>query len=95
VEENVEFKNFELKVTTGHLYNIDPPGHIKGVYLKNIAWEKVDAPFVLAGHGPGNMVEDVTFDNCTLAGKLLKSTSDAKFEINPYVRDIKFVNTSK
>jgi Glycosyl hydrolases family 28 len=95
VEENVEFKNFELKVTTGHLYVIDRPGHIKGVYLKNIVWEKADAPIVLSGHGPGNMVEDVTFDNCTVHGKLLKSIADAHFEINPYVRNIKFVNTGK
>lgn len=95
VEENIEFKNFELKVTSGHLYTIDRPGHIKGVYLKNISWEKVDAPIVLSGHGPGNMVEDVTFDNCTVGGKLLKSIADARFEINPYVRNIKFVNTAK
>ncbi len=95
VEEHIEFKNFELKVTTGHLYGIDRPGHIKGIYLKNISWENIKVPIVLSGHGPGNMVEDVTFDNCKVGGKLLKSTSDARFEINPYVQNIKFINSGK
>jgi hypothetical protein len=97
VEENVEFKNLELIVTEGTTYGgHGVPAHIKGVYLKNISWE-VDKPMVLAGvparqgEAPdAHLVEDVTFDNCRVAGKLLTGLNDAHFQVE-FGRNIKFI----
>jgi hypothetical protein len=91
VEENVELKNLEFIVTDGKLYGDDPPGHIKGVYLKNIQWENAAKPFVFSGFSGENLVGDITFDNCKAGGKILRSTGDADFKINEFVRNIKFI----
>lgn len=94
VEEQVEFKNLEFIVTNGTLYGNDPPGHIKGVYLKNIQWENTGKPFILSGFSPDNLVEDITFDNCKVGGKVLSGVGDADFRVNSLVKNIRFI-TSK
>ncbi len=92
VEENIEIKNLELIVTEGQRYGTNnTPGHIQGVYLKNIHWENVDKPFVIAGIPFDNhIVEDVTFDNCYVGNKLLTSMKNADFQVE-FAKDIKFV----
>ena len=90
VEEKVEFKNLEFIVTDGTLYGIDPPGHIKGVFLKNIQWENPGKPFIISGYSSDNMIEDITFDNCRIGGKFIKSFNDADFRINVFTRNIVF-----
>jgi len=96
VEENIEIKNLELIVTEGQRYGTNnPPGHVKGVYLKNIQWENKDKPFVISGLPFGNhVVEDVTFDSCYVAGKLLTNLTDADFQVE-YAKDIKFIPSTK
>lgn len=89
VEGEIEYKNLELIITEGRRYGTDGPGHINGVYLKNIHWENANKPFVIAGV-PNNILEDVTFDHCFLAGKLITGFDDADFQIE-FARDIKFI----
>lgn len=91
VEEHVEFKNLEMIVTDGKLYGDDPPGHISGIYFKNIQWENGTKPFVFAGFSNGNAIENITFDRCTVGGKKIKSRTDPVFKINPFVKGIKFL----
>ena len=90
VEDEIEYKNLELIVTEGRRYGTDGPGHITGVYLKNIHWANKDKPFVIAGV-PGNWVVDVTFDNCYLAGKPINGFKDADFQTE-FTKDIKFIS---
>lgn len=90
VENQVEFKNLEFIVTDGTLYGTDPPGHIKGVYLKNVQWENKTKPFIINGYSPDNMVEDIIFDNCRAGDKILTNISDADIRTNRFVMNIKF-----
>jgi hypothetical protein len=90
IEENVEFKNLEFIVTDGSLYETDPPGHIKGILLKDITWENNSRPLILSGYSPDNIVEDITFENCSIGGKKILSLQDADIRINRFVKDIKF-----
>jgi hypothetical protein len=90
IEENVEFKNLELIVTDGALYGTDPPGHIKGIYMKNITWENGAKPFILNGYSPDNLVEDIVFENCSSGGKLIKSAGDADIRTNRFVKGLIF-----
>ncbi|MBK8882037.1 MAG: hypothetical protein IPN67_06500 [Bacteroidales bacterium] len=90
VEEQVEFKNLELIVTDGTLYGADPPGHIKGVRMKNVQWENNTKPFIITGYSPDNMVEDIVFDKCSAGGKIITGMSDADIRTNSFVKDIKF-----
>lgn len=92
VEEQVEYKNLEIIATEGRRYGTKGPGSIKGVYLKNIRWSNPNKPFVIAGV-PNSIVEDVTFDNCYLNGKLLSSTKDADFQME-FAKDIKFTTAT-
>jgi polygalacturonase len=91
VEEHVEFKSLELIISDGKLYGDDPPGHINGVYFKNIQWENDTKPFILTGLSNNNAIENVTFDHCNIGKKKIASTADAIFTINPFVKDIKFL----
>lgn len=91
VEKNIEFKNLEFIVTDGKMYGDDPPGHIKGVYLKNIQWENTGKPFIVNGFSADNLIEDVTFDHCRVGGKVLTSVGDANFKINSFTKNIKFI----
>ncbi len=90
VENQVEFKNMELIVTDGSLYGTDPPGHIKGVYLKNISWENKTKPFIIRGYSPDNLVEDIIFENCRAGEKILTKISDADIRINSFAKNILF-----
>ena len=92
VEEQVEYKNLEIVVTNGTIYGNDPPGHIKGVYLKNISWENPGKPFIISGFSSVNLVEDITFDHCSVGGKMLTDTTDAVFRTNTFARDIRFIH---
>jgi hypothetical protein len=89
VEDEIEYKNLELIVTEGRRYGTAGPGHITGVYLKNIRWANANKPFVIAGV-PTNFVQDVTFDNCYLAGKLMTSMDSGDFQTE-FAKDIKFI----
>jgi hypothetical protein len=95
VEADV-LKLFELQVTDGTKYQNDPPGHIRGVYLKDIRWV-ADRPIILKGFDGQHLVEGVTFDNCSVAGKPLRSRADASFQVNEHVRGVEFkpLETSK
>lgn len=92
VEENVELKNLEFIITDGKLYGEDLPGRIKGVYLKDIQWDKAEKPLIISGFSEQNLVEDITFDNCRVGNKVLTSVSDDEFEINEFVKNIIFIH---
>lgn len=92
IEEQVEFKNLELIVTPGKYYGDDPPGHIKGIYMKNISWENTEKPFIISGFSAENRVEDITFDNCKVGGKILTGVNDANFQVNEFTEGIRFIN---
>ena len=90
IEERV-LKLFELQITDGTKYGIDPPGHIRGVTLKDITWA-AEKPIILKGFDAQHIVEDVTFENCTVAGEALKNVQDPPFVMNEYVKNIVFKN---
>ena len=50
-----------------------------------------EKPFIITGFSPDNMVEEVTFDHCSVGGKILTGTSDADFRINEFTSGIKFL----
>lgn len=72
--EKSEIKLFELNITDGTLYGEDPPGHIRDVTVRNVSWFH-EGPLVIKGFNEDNRVQDVTFENCTIAGKPLKRNS--------------------
>jgi hypothetical protein len=92
VEEDVEFKNMELICTAGTYYGKGPAGHIRGIHMKNVQWANARKPFVLAGYGRENLVEDVTFEHCTVGGKALRLPGDAMFKVNEFVRNVRIID---
>lgn len=80
-------KLFELNVTDGTKYQNDPPGHIRDIYLKDVRWA-ADRPIILKGLDGEHLVERVTFDNCSVAGKPLHREADASFQVNDHVRGL-------
>lgn len=82
-------KLFELNITNGTLYGVNPPGHIRDIHLKNIQWEST-APIVISGFDDNHRVQNVVFERCTIEGIPLKSTDNPVFRINPYVVNVSF-----
>jgi polygalacturonase len=89
VEADV-LRNFELHVTDGQRYVKEPPGRITGVHLKNISWA-AEQPIILHGHDADHAVEDVTFENCTIADQKLTATDAPPFEADDHVRQVRFL----
>jgi len=87
-EERV-LKLFELHITDGTKYGINPPGHIRDIHLKNIAWA-TPKPIILRGFDDNHWVKNVTFENCTIDSQPLTEALDAVFEVNAFVEDVYF-----
>ena len=93
VEADV-WKNFELNAT-GHTSGQrvpakpGPGGRIKGVHLKNVSWA-AQRPIILRGHDADHLVEDVTFENCAVAGRNLARIETPLFVVNEHIRSVKF-----
>jgi hypothetical protein len=90
VEENV-LKLFELNVSDGQIYTMAPPGSIKGVRLKNIHWAK-EAPVILWGFNETHLVEDISFEGCTIAGEPFAGLGYKNLTINEFVKNVKVLN---
>lgn len=88
VEEPV-FKLFELHITDGTKYGIDPPGHIRNIHLKNISWMS-ERPIILQGFDEEHRVRNVLFENCTINGEQLAGTDNQLLQINEFVDEIRF-----
>ncbi len=88
VEADV-LKLFELHITDGTKYGIIPPGHIRGVHLKNILWTSV-RPIILHGFDKNHKVENVIFENCVIAGKPLNTAREDIFQINEFIENVMF-----
>lgn len=89
VEADIEYKNLEIILTEGSRYGDGRIGSIRDIHLSHIEWEHPHKPFVIAGV-PSQWVENVTFRNCYVAGKLLTKLDDADFQTE-FVRGIRFV----
>jgi len=88
VEEPV-LKLFELHITDGSKYGINPPGHIRNIHLKNISWES-ERPVILQGYDQEHQIRHVLFENCTIGGKVVVGPDHPVFRINEFVGEVRF-----
>jgi hypothetical protein len=73
-----------LNVTDGTKYGTGPPGHIMNIKLKNISWAH-EGPIVLQGFDEKHKVQNVTFENCNVAGKPLHDIKNKVMQIGKFV----------
>ena len=71
------------------------PGRIENVTVRNVSWAREDMPFMIWGFGPKNKVRNVSFENCTLAGKPLTNAAVGRFIVNRYTDNIRFIHGSE
>jgi len=88
IDEDV-LKLFELHITDGTLYGINPQGHIQDIRLKGIRWSS-KRPIILRGFDESHRIQNITFENCTIEGELLDNPWPELFDVNEYVDDIRF-----
>ncbi len=88
VEEPV-LKLFELNITDGTKYGINPPGHIRDIHLKNISW-KSERPIILQGFDEDHRVQNILFENCTIKDQPLTDAGNPLFQINEFVDEVQF-----
>lgn len=86
--DDIDPKNLEIIITDGNLYGPDEPGQIHDITIRNIKWQNTEKPFIIKGY-EDHIVRGIRFEGCTLAGKPLKSTDDAVFDIEK-AEDISF-----
>ena len=92
--ERSEIKLFELHITDGTKYGQGPAGHISDVTLRNVDWFH-EGPIVIVGYDDNHKVENVVFENCTVAGKPLSESKDQILQINEYVGSVEIYSKSK
>ena len=95
ISDNVEFKNLEISVTNGQQYVFMEPGAVDNVVFRNVHWAKGDVPLMIWGHDAEHRVTNVTFENCTMGGKPLRSHKDATVLVNRYTDMINFIYSGK
>ena len=88
VASDIEFKNLEIIITDGTLYGQGGIGSINGVHMKDVRWENAAKPFIIQGHS-SQFIENITFRNCYVGGKLITNPEDAVFQME-FVKDINF-----
>jgi hypothetical protein len=86
--EKSEVKLFELNITDGTLYGEDPPGHIRDITIRNVEWFH-EGPIIIHGFSETNRVQNVTFENCKVAGKPLDNIKSKHFSINEFTKNIR------
>ncbi len=89
VEGDIEYKNMEIILTEGERYGNGKHGTINGVNIKNVTWENPSKPFTIVGL-PVQAVENITFTNCYVGGKLMTGFDDAQFQVE-FAKGIVFV----
>ncbi len=89
VEGDIEYKNLEIILTEGERYGNGKHGTINGVNIKNVTWENPTKPFTIVGL-PVQAVENITFTNCYVGGKLMTGFDDAQFQVE-FANGIVFV----
>ncbi|MBM4040832.1 MAG: hypothetical protein FJ290_20205 [Planctomycetes bacterium] len=98
---NIAFENIRVEATRdkfiriaiGHdMWATDPKrGHIRGVRFKDVAFTgKTPPPSEIAGFDGDHLVEDVTFDTLTIAGKRIAAPAEGRFAINPHAKGVVF-----
>lgn len=88
VEEDV-LKLFELHITDGTKYGINPPGFIRNVHVQNISWAS-KRPIILRGYDAFHLVQNVVFENCTIQGERLTAMREDVFQCNDFVENVVF-----
>ncbi|HYD83953.1 MAG TPA: hypothetical protein VEA63_07860, partial [Opitutus sp.] len=97
--ENIRFENF-IDESAGRVVEIviartrysndngyrDERGRFRGLHFKNV--HSAGGAIVLKGHDAEHAIDDVTFENCTIARRPLQSVGD--IEVNEFVRNISF-----
>jgi hypothetical protein len=68
-------------------------GHVKGVLFKNItAAGKAPPASRLTGCDATHLIEDVTFENLRINGRVVTALEDGRITVNQFVKDVKFRN---
>lgn len=100
VGKNVK-KNFQLAINDASYMNelrrtlggdalrkvVAAPGHIKGVFLKNIQWEG-NGPIILWSYDEHHRVEDISFQRCLVEGKPLTIHQIKRYGAGPATRNV-------
>ena len=91
VEKIAALKLFELNVTDGQIYTMSPPGRIKDIHLKNVQWTN-EAGIVLWGYNQNHVVDNVSFENCTIGGKPFPGLDYRRLKMNSFVKNVRVKN---
>jgi len=68
-------------------------GRFSRLRFRNIATEqRFRVPSRLLGHDAAHLIDDVLFENLTIAGRRLHSPEDLGLQTNEFVRNLRFGN---
>ena len=76
---------------TGHRYDPDPGmGHINDIHFRNITLGGITNRNYIEGFNEDHLIENVTFENLRIDGKIIKSSEEMNLDTNDYARNIVF-----
>ena len=93
VDNFQEGKLLQLKVAFFDKYNSAPGRGVENIYFKNISYNGIDNSMsIINGLDKDHLVQDVTFENLRINGKLITSTEEANIKVGEFAKNIKFNN---
>ncbi len=90
--EDARIQLLELVIDRDMFSKDERRGHIRGVVFRNVSL--LGGEFVhstMAGFDAAHCVEDVTFENLRIHGRLITNTVDGKFQTNAHVKNVRFL----
>lgn len=99
---NIRFENIRIEEARNTLircwvgkdmWGHDPErGHVSGAVFKAVTYSGAGQPSVrMDGCDATHLIENVTFENLKIGGKLIENAEQGKIKLNPFVRNVRFV----
>jgi hypothetical protein len=94
IDDFQEGKLLQLKVVFNQKYNSGPGRGVENIYFKNISYNGVNNSLsIIEGLDKDHLVQDVTFENLRINGKLITSVEEANIKVGEFAKNITFKNS--
>ena len=94
IDDFQEGKLLQLRVVFNQKYNSGPGRGVENIYFKNISYNGVNNSLsIIEGLDKDHLVQDVTFENLRINGKIITSVEDGAIKVGEFTKNITFKNS--
>jgi CubicO group peptidase (beta-lactamase class C family) len=92
VDDFEEGKLFSLRIFYNRKYNTGPGRAIQDIHFKNISYNGANlSPSIIQGYDEAHAINNITFENIRINGKLIRDAADGNIKIGPFAEKVIFM----